>query len=457
MSATHAAHDLASYDSWVDWDACVPVSGPTQDAAQPYAAPPLPSDPVSHEVIIDDEASFNGRRDDPEQAERLRLLQYAEWDKEKDYRDEHPPTCIRYRVEWSLIWKGALRSKVLSTNTEQDVVLRPDSFWNDFLSPKLRAACDKKLPSGKDGYLDDIEIVVSVNQSKEDDLPIRFDEVESAWPAVEAQILEWGDLFRSGKKIKVIIRFNYKERVAAAGEAARSTSVGSGRPSATRRQLAERGFHLNAVEASTGRQAIWNHVYTITRCTCENSMHCWRSSTYNKHYPLKAHHIRGIIKYVADGGVFTNHEQMPEVIQDQLLAEENQEHARVARRAAAASSTHSGNVMHMHPSNASASSLTSAAPSSTPRRRLKIFGSRDKALKDFCEWQETKVDDPDHKAEYQKAYAKVSAHMLDLESLYEDDDPDFLSHEGLKRGPAKHMIRDIPEWVLRHKRGRFLE
>ena len=109
------------------------------------------------------------------------MLEFAEWDKDKDYREESPPTCIRYRVEWSLIWKGALRSKVLSTDTEQDVVLKPISFWNDFLSPKLRAACDKKLPSGKDEYLDDAEVVLSVNQSREDDLPLRFDEVESAW------------------------------------------------------------------------------------------------------------------------------------------------------------------------------------------------------------------------------------------------------------------------------------
>ena len=455
MGTIHAAHDLASYESWVDWDTC--VSGPTQDAAQPYSALPLLSDPSNEPV--DDEASFNSRQDNLEQPERLRLLEFTEWNKNKDYREESPPTCIRYRVEWSLVWKGALRSKVLSTNTEQDVVLRPDSFWTNVLSPKLKAAHEKRLPTGKDAYLDDVEIVLSVNQSKEDDLPIRFDEVELAWPAVEDQILKWGDLFRAGKRIKVIVRFNYKERVVAPAEAAgnNSTSVVSGRPSATRRQLAERGLHLNAVEASTGRQAIWNHVYTITRCTCEKSMHCWRNSENKRHYPLKAHHIRSLIKHMVDGGEFTNHEQMPEVIQEQLLAEEIQEHARAARRAATANPVLSGNVMHMHPPNASATSLTTAAPSSAPRRRLKIFGSRDKALKDFCEWQETKVDDPNHKAEYKKAYAIASAHMLDLESLYEDNNPESLGREGLKRGPAMHMFRDIPEWVLRHKRGRFVE
>ena len=159
---------------------------------------------------------------------------------------------------------------------------------------------------------------------------------------------------------------------------------------------------------------------------------------------------------MADGGEFTNHDQVPEVIQEQLRAEESQDHAtRIARRAAA-STISTGSVMQTHSSRAAASSVATAEAGSAPRHRLKIFGSRDKASEDYCKWQETKVDDSDHKDEYKKAYAIVSAHMLDLESLYEENQPKSLIHEGLKRGPAIHMIRDIPEWVLRHKRGRFL-
>jgi hypothetical protein len=41
---------------------------------------------------------------------------------------------------------------------------------------------------------------------------------------------------------------------------------------------------------------------------------------------------------------------------------------------------------------------------------------------------------------------------MDLELIRQDPDPDFLINGGVKRGIALHVVRDIEDWVKRHKR-----
>ena len=70
---------------------------------------------------------------------------------------------------------------------------------------------------------------------------------------------------------------------------------------------------------------------------------------------------------------------------------------------------------------------------------------------EFCEWQETQVDDLMLKEDFKKAHDVAMAHALDLEILYEDNDPEFLVTHGLKRGTARHMVGGIPEWVKKRR------
>ena len=36
---------------------------------------------------------------------------------------------------------------------------------------------------------------------------------------------------------------------------------------------------------------------------------------------------------------------------------------------------------------------------------------------------------------------------MDLELILDDPNPEFLTHEGIQIGIARHHIRDIPEWL----------
>jgi hypothetical protein len=90
---------------------------------------------------------------------------------------------------------------------------------------------------------------------------------------------------------------------------------------------------------------------------------------------------------------------------------------------------------------------------STADERLVIPGPRDAAVRDYCKWLESKVTDETYKADFRKACEVTLAHHLDLELVFEDQDPNFFIGQGVKRGTARRFVRDIPEWAEKYCQG----
>jgi hypothetical protein len=72
----------------------------------------------------------------------------------------------------------------------------------------------------------------------------------------------------------------------------------------------------------------------------------------------------------------------------------------------------------------SADPVTASVRSSLGAGCLDISGLRNFAVKEYNEWQQSKVGDEALKMELQKA-CNVTLGGLDLEQVYEDQDPDF--------------------------------
>ncbi|PSN61086.1 hypothetical protein BS50DRAFT_535093, partial [Corynespora cassiicola Philippines] len=135
---------------------------------------------------------------------KLELLSLLDWDENRIY-DEEPSSSIHYSIEW----KMTLNNRMITKDTEQDIVLAPGPYWSLYLRPKLEKVLCKKLSANRRVRADDTNVVISVNERSERDLTKRFDETEIDWSMVEKQLLMWGELFRAGKKLRVNLSFNY--------------------------------------------------------------------------------------------------------------------------------------------------------------------------------------------------------------------------------------------------------
>jgi len=81
----------------------------------------------------------------------------------------------------------------------------------------------------------------------------------------------------------------------------------------------------------------------------------------------------------------------------------------------------------------------------------------DMAVGVYSEWQQSRVVDEIRKADIQKACNLALDDGLDLEQIYEDQDPGFFIRKGVKRGVARHFVADIERWVKRYKSSHDVE
>ncbi|OJD26887.1 hypothetical protein ACJ73_01717 [Blastomyces percursus] len=134
--------------------------------------------------------------------------------------------------------------------------------------------------------------------------------------------------------------------------------------------LAERDTQIDAEEDSCSQPSAWREVYNLMRCLgppCRLGPHCWQDPEGKKHYKLKTPHLRSLVKYVEKGGALQTHEDMPNMIREQLYGEEHQRLERHHRE------------------------TDSLAPTAGHGDGINILGPRDIAVKKYTKWQESNV------------------------------------------------------------------
>ena len=105
------------------------------------------------------------------QPEKLGLCQLTDWDEEKAY-DEDPPTCIHYSIEWRV----TVNKRMVSLDTEQDVVLAPALSWRLLLYHKLEMVLTRKIAKNRPIKSEDTNIVISVTERSQRNLIKRFND-----------------------------------------------------------------------------------------------------------------------------------------------------------------------------------------------------------------------------------------------------------------------------------------
>lgn len=440
MSDEAYAQDLApfadSLDRWLAPDVLY-SQGTTVDPGAPYP------------ILSPSPGSFRSTSADSAVPDKLRFVQSSVWDKEKDYTTD-PPTCMRYTV----LWKVKFNNRIVSKDTEQDIVLSPASYWSIILQPKLESLLSRKTSGNKRMRPDDSNVVVSVTERSERDLIRRLDDADVDWSVVEKQLLDWGELFRVGKKLRVEVSFNYVEITAPAASAARGGST-------TQRMLAERSERLGAEADASGRPSVWSEVYKLMRCPGGSSCgpYCWRDPDSKKHYTLRPHHMKTLVRHLEEGEHLESHGDVPESLRQQLYMEDQE---RIRRQQKTTIANGSGlppiNIHNYLPRNAAhgvgeinGDSTGSASPSIRAWKTLGLPGFRDTAVKEYSEWHQSQVSDATLKADFIKARNVALADALDLDVIYRERDPEYFVQQGVKRGTAHRFVHDIEGWVKRRK------
>jgi hypothetical protein len=148
---------------------------------------------------------------------------------------------------------------------------------------------------------------------------------------------------------------------------------------------------------------------------------------------------------VAQGGRLQSHDDVPENVRQQLYAEEQQRLERHHRASHSAKTGHAPiHITNVLPG-PSLSSSGSAEVQVKPR--LDVPGFLDAAVEEYSDWQQSRVRTEDQKSDIRSMCDMALEYRLDLEQLYNDQDPDFFISRGIKLGVARRFIRDIEYWI----------
>lgn len=432
-----------TFDPWDDTSQYVPTPGKF------YRSLSTPSEISRTNIDPASPVDYASPQQIAPQKNSLPLLQFGDWEEGRVY-DEDPPTCIHYLIEW----KVTLNNRTVAKDTEQDLVLAPRFHWRLFLQPKLKELLIRKYPHRK-LESDDTSVVVSATRQR--GIPLRFDGTDIDWSSIEKQLFDWGDLFLAGKKLRLVISFNYIESPQSSTISRRTTDK-RGTSSATQRMLQERDQQVCAEEEVSGEPPAWKAVYTLMRCpgSCELGPHCWQDPYGKKHYKLYRDQLESLVKYVQGGGLLQSHEDVPGMIREQIYRAERQrlDRPRAHNRTTPETSCPPITITNVLPSQTSQATRSSASSppdnitaSSPDVPDLHISGLLDIAVREYSTWQQSRLSDEALKAEVRKACDVALDDGLDLKQIDEDKSPEHFTKRGVKWGIARRFVKDIRFWA----------
>ncbi|KAH6645566.1 hypothetical protein BKA67DRAFT_664625 [Truncatella angustata] len=116
-----------------------------------------------------------------------------------------------YAIEWKLTVNGGGKAE----DTEEDIILTPERFWETTLKGKLESVVQQKTPPGVSYQAQDTKVIVSAIGKRK--VRKRFDELKIDWKVLKTQSHGWSYLPRLGKQLCITISINYIKASSLAG------------------------------------------------------------------------------------------------------------------------------------------------------------------------------------------------------------------------------------------------
>ncbi|KAJ5783415.1 uncharacterized protein N7518_009092 [Penicillium psychrosexuale] len=329
----------------------------------------------------------------------------------------NPPHYVCYTIAWKLV----LNRKTVGKVTEDDLIVAPTNAFalKAQLSPCLRRC------------------IVSVNDKSLKDFEKFYSSTNIGWKPVKKQLRKWRNLLRMGKKIRVLIAFNYSYDDDDQARLSSRRVEKRGRVLATSRMLAEYKAHIDTEEEATGRPSTWSLVYDRMRCVIRSyplmSDWCWEDPKDKKHNKLRAPYLERLIDHVDEGGSLNDHDDAPSDIRRDLILESQA--GKKSKRYQCSPSISRAYFDRRF--------ITSRPVS---HESLMIPGTREQAMREYCNWLESRANDEDYKADFRKICQVTLENRLDLELILDGPDAGFFFvQREIQIGTARRFLCDINE------------
>ncbi|KAJ5737400.1 uncharacterized protein N7483_002525 [Penicillium malachiteum] len=381
------------------------------------------------------------RATDQPQSDQLDFLPFCEWNEGGEYYEE-PPRYVCYTIEWKLI----LNHKAVGRVTEEDLVVAPSEYWEGTLKAGVEDMLQLKKRRHQRVRSEGTAVTMKSNDRSQRNIEKFYNSAKIDWKPVEKQLHKWSNLLRIGKKLTIVVVFNYRSEDDDHSVTASKRVDKRGRVSTTSRMLTEREAHIADEEERTGRTATWSAVYDRMRCNIRScplkSDWCWEDPTDKRHYKLRAPHLERLIEHVDSGGSLDCHGDVPSDIRRDLILE-----SQIGRKSKKADIASTGplyppTIINVLPAQTgSASTVTSSLPRHMLEKHLSIPRHREAA------WLESRATDEEYKADFRKICQVTLENHLDLELILEDPDAGFFVQRGIQIGTARRFLRDINEWA----------
>jgi hypothetical protein len=410
----------------------------------PYSAPHIHQSISDAEVPQQHTAEERAEEDDRERENQPRLLMQHEW----DGTTQPPSDNLRYTVEW----KAVMNTKRIGMDTDEDVFLAPEAYWNTKLQGKIDEALGREFALQDRPDPCSTAVVVSVNKRAERDLTKEFTGLEVDWSVIAEKLESWACYFGEGKRLLVRLTLRFRPR----NGFPRAGAAGRGRQSATQRMRYGQALQRDAEEHASGQGAHWRHVYSILRCPgrpCQNNQgYDWRDPRGGKHYKLLTVHLRRLVEHVMGGNKLDSHNDIPDHVRQQLYAEADQHASRCqdARRTPAPMQQSQAATQAATTTPEQASS-TAATIAPAVLESLDIPGPHEDAIRNYVLWQQGQATSDEWISQYAKAGDILLKQGFKLGLFYERQLVDVLTDEGILRGIAWKFHSEIPKWLSENR------
>ena len=226
--------------------------------------------------------------------------------------------------------------------------------------------------------------------------------------------------------------------------------------------LRERDDQIDA-ENYSGQPLVWRDMYQKMRCPgppCQHEgQYYWQDLIGKKHYRLRTHHLKTIVKYVEKGGVLDTHDDVPDDVRKQLYDEERQ---RFSKENKSANSLTTGSTLPLTNINVlptqssqpliSSSWGTEATSMSDQADYVDIPGPLEAVVEEYANWHLSRVNSDSYKDNIKKARDIALENCLDLGQIRAEN-PEFFVKHGVKIGVARRFVSHTKLWLEERENG----